>query len=117
MHSDVAVVVFAFVFIGAPIGTGEWLRRRTNAPGTASRALVWHNGADGLVPALMAVLRAARDVIAICPRCHLDEDTSCVCPGRRQRLAGAVTAAEEALRGQGDDRAGTASVFGPKIRR
>jgi hypothetical protein len=115
VHSNLAAVLFACIFIGVPVGAGWWLGRRAqDATQSPSRALERPDSAVGLLSALMAVLHAAQDVVAICPRCHLDEETPCVCPARRQRLAGAVTSAEEALRGQLGVGAGTALGASPK---
>jgi len=118
VHSDVAVIGFAFVFTTAPVITGEWLRRRTGrATHTPSGILARPAAAGDPLSALIAVFREAQAVLAICPRCHLDHDDPCVCAVRRQRLASAVTAAEEVLGGQRDDGAGTASGAAPKTRR
>ncbi|MDQ2826461.1 MAG: hypothetical protein M3Y04_05820 [Actinomycetota bacterium] len=44
---------------------------------------------------LVTVFRAAREVIALCPACHLGLEEPCRCEQRRQRLAVAVSAAED----------------------
>lgn len=114
MHSPVAIVLFALFFTAVPMGAGEWLGRRARH---ATRPSEWHTAAGGLPGALMAVFHAAQDTVALCRRCHLDEDAVCVCLARRQRLASALTAAEEALRYRPDERVGTASGVAPKTRR